>query len=40
MGTGDSFPGVERPQREADHSPTSSAELNNVLSYTAITDTS
>jgi hypothetical protein len=27
MGTGSSFPGVDRPGREADHSPTSSAEV-------------
>jgi hypothetical protein len=30
MGTGDSFPGAKaRPRRDADHSPPSSAELEN-----------
>jgi hypothetical protein len=33
MGTRDSFPGIKRPGREADHSP-SSAEVENVWSYT------
>jgi hypothetical protein len=28
--------GVQRPEREADHSPTSSAEVKNVWSYTFI----
>jgi hypothetical protein len=27
MGTRDSFPGVKRPEREADHSPPPSAEV-------------
>jgi hypothetical protein len=29
MGTGDDFPWVKRPGREADHSPPSSAEVKN-----------
>jgi hypothetical protein len=29
LGTGDFFPVVKRPGREADHSPTSSAEVKN-----------
>jgi hypothetical protein len=33
MGTRDSFPGVKRPGREADHSPPSSAEVKNAWSY-------
>jgi hypothetical protein len=36
MGTRDSFPGVKRPGREADHSPPSSAEVKNAWSYTSI----
>jgi hypothetical protein len=34
LGTGDSFPGVKWPGREAHHSPPSSAEVKNVWSYT------
>jgi hypothetical protein len=34
MGSGFSFPGVKRPEREADHS-LSSAELKNARSYTS-----
>jgi hypothetical protein len=34
MGTRGSFPGVKRPEREADHSPPSSAEVKNAWSYT------
>jgi hypothetical protein len=29
MGTGDSFPGVKRPGKQADHSPAFSAEIKN-----------
>jgi hypothetical protein len=36
MGTRGSFPVVERPGREADHSPPSSAEVKNARSYTSI----
>jgi hypothetical protein len=32
VGTRDSFPGVKRPGREADHSPPSSAEVKNTWS--------
>jgi hypothetical protein len=35
MGSGDSFPGVERPGREADHSPLPSTEVKNAWSYTS-----
>jgi hypothetical protein len=35
MGTRDSFSGVKRPGREADHSPPSSAEVQNACSYTS-----
>jgi hypothetical protein len=35
MGTTDSFPGVKRPGREADHSPPSSAEVKNACIYTS-----
>jgi hypothetical protein len=35
MGTGGSFLGVKRPGREADHSPSSSAEVKNAWSYTS-----
>jgi hypothetical protein len=35
MGTVGSFPGVKRPQREADHSPPSSAEVKDAWSYTS-----
>jgi len=34
MGTGDSFTGVRRPEREANHWPPSSAEV-NMWSYTS-----
>jgi hypothetical protein len=33
VGTRDSFPGVKRPGREADHSPPSSAEVKNAWRY-------
>jgi hypothetical protein len=34
MGTGDSFPGVKRPGRDADHSPPASTEVKkNVHLY-------
>jgi hypothetical protein len=36
MGTGDSFPGVKRPGREADHSPPASAEAKKMWIYTSI----
>jgi hypothetical protein len=36
MGTRDSFPGVKRSGREADHSPPYSAEVKNAWSYTSI----
>jgi len=32
--TGGSSPGVKRPKREADHSPSSSAEVRTAWSYT------
>jgi hypothetical protein len=35
MGTGGSFPGVKRPGREADHSPTTSAEVKKMWIYTS-----
>jgi hypothetical protein len=35
MGKEGSFPGIKRPGREADHSPQSSAEVNNTWSYTS-----
>jgi len=35
MGNRGSFLGVKRPGREADHSPPSSAEINNAWSYTS-----
>jgi hypothetical protein len=34
MGTGSSFPGVKRPEREADHSPPTSAEVKKMWIYT------
>jgi hypothetical protein len=34
MGNGGSFPGIKRPGREADHSPTTSTEVKNTLIYT------
>jgi hypothetical protein len=36
MGTGDLSLGVKRPGREADHSPPSTAEVQNAWSYTSI----
>jgi hypothetical protein len=36
MGTGALSLGLKRPGREADHSPTSSAEIKNAWSYTAL----
>jgi hypothetical protein len=35
MGTRGSFPGVKWPEREADHSPPSTAEVKNAWSYTS-----
>jgi hypothetical protein len=35
MGTRGSFPGVKRPGPEVDHSPPSSAEVQNAWSYTS-----
>jgi hypothetical protein len=35
ISTRGSFPGVKRPGREADHTPPSSAEVKNALSYTS-----
>jgi hypothetical protein len=35
MGTRGSFPGVKRPGREADHSPTTSAEVKKIWIYTS-----
>jgi hypothetical protein len=35
MGTRGSFPWVKRPEREADHSPPSSAKVKNAWSYTS-----
>jgi hypothetical protein len=35
VGITNSFPGVKRPGREADHSPPSSAEVKNAWSYTS-----
>jgi hypothetical protein len=35
MGTRDSFPGVKRPGREADHSPPYNAEVKKMWSYTS-----
>jgi len=37
MGTGDLSPWVERPGREANHSPPHSAEIKNAWSYTSTT---
>jgi hypothetical protein len=36
IGTGGSFPGVKRQERDADHSPPSSAEVKKMWSYTSI----
>jgi hypothetical protein len=35
MGTRGSFPAVMRPDREADYSPLSSADVKNAWSYTS-----
>jgi hypothetical protein len=35
MGTGGSFPGVKRPGREADHSPSTSAEVKKKWIHTS-----
>jgi len=35
MSTGNSFPGVKRPERETHHSPPSGADVKNVWSYTS-----
>jgi hypothetical protein len=35
MGTRDFLPGVKRPEREAEDSPPSGAEVKNVWSYTS-----
>jgi hypothetical protein len=35
VGTRGSLPRVKRPEREADHSPPSSAEVKNAWSYTS-----
>jgi hypothetical protein len=35
MGTGSSFPGLKRPGREADHSPSTSAEVKKMWIYTS-----
>jgi len=35
MNTGVSFPGINRPWREADHSRPSNAEVTNAWSYTS-----
>jgi hypothetical protein len=35
VGTGDHFPGIKQPGREADHSPPSSAEVKKEWSYTS-----
>jgi hypothetical protein len=35
MGNDGSFPGVNRPGRESDHSPPSSAKVKNAWSYTS-----
>jgi hypothetical protein len=37
MGAGALSTGIKRPGREVDHSPTSSAEVNNAWSYTSTT---
>jgi hypothetical protein len=34
--TADSFPGVQLPRRQADHSPPSGTEIKNVWSHTSI----
>jgi hypothetical protein len=38
MGTGGSFPGVKRSEREVDHSPLSSAEVKNGEAATPLPD--
>jgi len=40
VGTGVIFSGVMRPEREADHSPPSSAEVKNAWRYTSTPNTS
>jgi hypothetical protein len=35
LGTGGSSPELQRPEREADHSPPTSAEVKNSWSYTS-----
>jgi hypothetical protein len=40
VGIGCSFPGVKRLRREADHSPSSSAEVKNAWRYTSTPNTS
>jgi hypothetical protein len=40
MGTGALFPGVKRPGRETDHSPTTSAEITKIWIYTSTPHTS
>jgi hypothetical protein len=40
MSTGVSFPGVQRPGREADHSPPTSAEVKKTWVYTSTPHTS
>jgi hypothetical protein len=35
MGTGGSFPGVKLPEREADHSPPTSAGVKKIWIYTS-----
>jgi len=40
MGTGGSYPGVKRPERDADHSSLSGAEVNDAWSYTSLPNTS
>jgi hypothetical protein len=40
MGTGGSFPGVQRQGREADHSPVTSAEVKKMWIYNPLPHTS
>jgi hypothetical protein len=35
MGTGGSYPGVKQSEREAEHSPPTSAKVKNAWSYTS-----
>jgi hypothetical protein len=37
MGTGGSFPGVKRPEREADYLPSTNAEVKKMWIYTSTT---